>query len=277
MGIIMTVNISLLYAKIFSRTKYMRWNYFLLNLGLRGLGILNHQSFKLSGEKYFINFIKSNYHINTVFDVGANIGEYTSHFLDVEKIYSFEPHPESFKVMKEKYMDNTSVQAFQIGFSDSEGTAKIYDYVNNEGSDHASIFKKVITNIHQADFSSTKIKLTTIDKFVKEKRINQVSLLKIDTEGNELAILHGAMKTLKMNIINIIEIEFNAMNLISRVFMRDFIELLPQYNFYRLLPDGFLPIDYYGKGPLIYEIFAYQNIVAFRKDIDVIVNKHNKN
>ncbi len=56
------------------------------------------------------------------------------------------------------------------------------------------------------------------------------------------------------------------MNLESRSFMNDFREVLFNYNLYRILPGGLLPLK--DSRPLLNEIFAYQNIVAIRKDID---------
>jgi hypothetical protein len=53
------------------------------------------------------------------------------------------------------------------------------------------------------------------------------------------------------------------MNVSSRTYFRDFWNLLPNYNFYRLLPDGMVKIERYS--PVFCEIFAYQNIVAILK------------
>jgi hypothetical protein len=50
------------------------------------------------------------------------------------------------------------------------------------------------------------------------------------------------------------------MNVISRMFFRDFRALLPEYNFFRLLPHGRIGLDDSALGT---ELFAYQNIVAF--------------
>lgn len=53
------------------------------------------------------------------------------------------------------------------------------------------------------------------------------------------------------------------MNVASRVFFRDFIEHLPNYELYRLLPDGDVKITRYV--PHQCELFAYQNIIAYLK------------
>ncbi len=60
-----------------------------------------------------------------------------------------------------------------------------------------------------------------------------------------------------------IQFEFNAMNVFSRAFFRDFWAFLPHYDFYRLLPDG--PVSLGEYSPIFWELFASQNIVAVRR------------
>ena len=79
-------------------------------------------------------------------------------------------------------------------------------------------------------------------------------------------MLKGAVKTIENNIIDIIQIEFNEMNVVSRTFMKDLVDLLPSFTFYRLMPDGMRPLGEYN--PVVYEIFAFQNIVAIRNHIN---------
>lgn len=87
-------------------------------------------------------------------------------------------------------------------------------------------------------------------------------MLKIDTEGHELNVLKGARLTIAKGMVDVIQIEFNEMNVISRTFFKDIIDILPGYDFYRLLPDGLLPLGAYKI--LDFEIFAFQNIVALK-------------
>ena len=56
------------------------------------------------------------------------------------------------------------------------------------------------------------IEMDTVDfdSFAKEKRINNVDFMKLDTEGSELDILKGAIEFLKKTVIGlIIEVEFS--------------------------------------------------------------------
>ncbi len=132
--------------------------------------------------------------------------------------------------------------AFNLGFGEKKDLVKIYDYVNNDGSAHASLYSKVITEIHKGKTIEHDVKITTIDAFVEENKIDKIDLLKIDTEGNELNVLKGAQKTLKDNLIDVIHFEFNEMNIISKTFFKDFYDILENFTFYGMLPDGIDPL-----------------------------------
>ena len=255
-----------IYLRIFGRRMFYKFHKRLAIAGLKGMGILNFQSFRLSGERYALDFISNNFSVKTVFDIGANNGNWsiicTKKFPGT-KIFAFEPHPKNF----EKLVNNISQPAIfpiNIGFSDVKGKIKIYDYAKSDGTSHASTFEGAISDIHHAKSISFEIYVNTIDDYIEENDIHQIDLLKIDTEGNELKILTGASKSLRSGKIRIIQFEFGSPNVISRTFFKDFYDLLKEhYSIYRLLPAGLLPIESYH--PLLHESFGYQNLLAVSK------------
>jgi FkbM family methyltransferase len=231
------------------------------------MGILNYQNHKASGECSFIAGLeKRNIESDlVVFDIGANQGDYSlaiKNEYPTAQIYAFEPHPTTFnklKVASEMY----GFQAYNCGLGDKVEQLILYDHQSDEvlGTQHASIYKEVIEGVHKSRIQQFDVNITTLDCFIRDNNINKIDLLKIDTEGNELNVLKGAMVALNNNIIDVIHFEFNSMNVISRVFMKDFFVLLHNYKFYRMLSDGLIPLEY---DYLICEIFAFQNIVAIR-------------
>tara|TARA_R110002012_G_scaffold87290_5_gene216011 strand:+ start:1184 stop:1990 length:807 start_codon:yes stop_codon:yes gene_type:complete len=261
-----------LYAHIFSKKIFFKLNYFLFHVGLRGMGILNYTSFSVSGEKFLIDFLKKNHSLDLVLDVGANDGNYTAFYMDYSKqVYCFEPHPNTSSKLIERFKNNNKIKVIPKGLSDTKLKTVIYDYAQDNGSSHASLYAEVITDIHNSQMVEVPIELDTLNSVAQELNIEHINLLKIDTEGNEYKCLKGASELLNNNLVDVIHFEFNEMNVYSGVFMKDFVELLPNFNLYRLLPSGFLPIAYKAHRPLRYEVFAFQNIVAFRKDIDTLV------
>ena len=92
---------------------------------------------------------------------------------------------------------------------------------------------------------------------------NHIDLLKIDTEGFELEVLLGASEMLTEKKITIIQFEFNEVNIVQRRFLKDFYNLLPKYDFYRLDEQRLIPL---GSWEPKHEIFMFQNIVAIRRE-----------
>lgn len=233
---------------------------------------MNYKNEKISGEKYLSTFLKRNYSLITIFDVGAHHGDYTNLFVETDaSIYCFEPNPSSFNYVQKRFHTQKNVNLFNMGLSSKGGESQIFDYKNLEGSYHASMYKEVFTHLHNSMPVSAEIRVETVDHFSQENGIERINLLKIDTEGHELEVLKGAQSLIDKKCVDVIHFEFNEMNVISRIFLMDFFSLLHSYNLYRLLPNDFLPINY--KYPHKIEFFAFQNIVAFRKEIDKISNK----
>lgn len=259
-----------LYVHLFCHAKMRRINENIAKLGLKGLGLLSsHDDQRNNGELFFLKKVIQTYKIKSIFDVGANQGNYAKLCLDLGfdgNIYCFEPHPKTFEILT-KTLKNTTAKFFSLGFSNAEGIATIYDHQESDGSEHASLYEEVIQSIHGHKAVQHEIVLTTIDAFVEKNKIEHIGLLKIDTEGNEFNILVGAEKTLRNAKIDVIHFEFNEMNIVSKAFVKNFLTILPNYTLYRLLPKGFLEITY--EKPLLYELFTYQNIIAVRKGFNV--------
>ncbi len=257
------------YARIFAKKYFYHLNSLLFDLGLRGLGIMNLKD-SLSGEPYLKDYLKLNYELKNVFDVGANVGNYARQFENSKtEVFCFEPHKETFEELKRNLSVLSNISFNCFGLSDKNSTSYLYDH-SSSGSQQASIFKNVIQDSYSGAPIENEIELLTLDSYIEANSILEICLLKIDTEGNELNVLKGGKRTIDQGLIKIIQFEFNAMNVHSKVFFHDIIKTLPNYNFYRLLPNGFLPINYEKQGAIKHELFAYQNFVAFRKDIDLL-------
>jgi FkbM family methyltransferase len=159
--------------------------------------------------------------------------------------------------------------AYNLGCAAEPGQLILYDYRAGDGdgggSTHASLSHGAIVRGSDQPTSETPVEVVTLDNFCRQMNISNIRLLKIDTEGFELEVLKGAKDLISRQAIEIVQFEFNEMNPYTRVFLRDFIEILPGYRLYRLLPAGLLPLEPYV--PLEHELFAFQNVIAVRRDV----------
>ena len=258
-----------LYARIFAKICFLKFNKLLYHLSLRGLGIYNCRDMKISGEINFIRkYISSNDDSEKilVFDVGANLGEYTKHIMQEAKnvkVYCFEPNPKTFEKLTSN-LKGPDIKLFNYALSDSESTLQLYDYEANGSSSHASLNADVFKTVHEADTTSYDVEVLTVDAIIANEDLAKIDFLKIDVEGYELNVLQGAKKAIAERKINIIQFEFTQLNTTAGVFFKDFYDLLSEnYKIYRLLPNELLEIKKYD--PTLHEIFGYQNFVAFLK------------
>ncbi len=141
-----------------------------------------------------------------VFDIGAHYGETIKLFLNnlkIQKIYSFEPSPYNYKVLKKnisKYKPN-KVEIFNFGLGEKISKKYINQTVESSSStinkinkDSKYLKRKLkILNIKDRDtfYHKLPIEVSTLDTFIEKKNIQNIDLLKIDTEGYEFNVLKG--------------------------------------------------------------------------------------
>jgi FkbM family methyltransferase len=239
----------------------------LFDLSIRGLGLLNYENDQVSGESFFLKKVLARYERPLVLDVGANHGNYAEKVIQMRPeatLYAFEPHPATFVTLKQ-LAQKCGFEAVNCGMGAETGTMKLYDREQAYfGAEHATLYREVIEDIHHSAATSQDVEINTIDSFLVERHISRVTLLKIDTEGHEYQVLLGARQTLAEGRIDLVQIEFNEMNVVSKVFYRDIIALLGEgYDAYRLLPNGLLPLKNYR--PRLCELFAFQNLLFVRR------------
>lgn len=251
------------YRFVAARPSARRMNELLFDLSLHGLGIRNYENDVVSGEQHFISHVLARHLTDTVspvvVDVGAHDGSYTAMVLDhfpLANAYCVEPHPSTFRKLEQRLGERATLR--RCGLGAEVGELTLYDRSDQMGSQHASVYEAVISELHGQSATGMQIAVRTLDDIALEFDLSRIDLLKIDTEGHELQVLRGADKLLGAGAIGVVQIEFNEMNVMSRTFYNDFRRLLPDHGPYRLLPHGLIEIS---ESPLRSELFGFQNIV----------------
>jgi FkbM family methyltransferase len=257
------------YVWVFGRKRFYRWNQRMLNLAVRGMGIGNPTVDVISPSENRLLHSLATLENLAVFDVGAHVGEYATRLRQLcptARIWSFEPHPGSFNHLQLE-AGRQGFEALNLALSDRSGSVQLYDYAATTadvGSAHATLHRQVIEGIHHSQATGLEVQVATVDDFMESQKIEHLNLLKVDAEGHELAILRGARRAILSGAIDLVQFEFNEMNVMSRVFFKDFYDVLPGYSFYRMVLNGLVPVGDYQ--PRSHELFILQNIVAVRND-----------
>lgn len=123
-----------------------------------------------------------------IVDAGANIGIYSLLYSRIPgaRVFAFEPVAHTFDMLATNLTGNGVVNAepIALGLSDHAGTI----YIGPETADR----KPTCWSVHVADDGrGEKAQFTTLDLFCADRGIEKLSLIKIDVQGHERAVLVG--------------------------------------------------------------------------------------
>ena len=155
-----------------------------------------------------------------IFDVGANKGQSIKRYKNIFQnpiIHSFEPNIEELNNLQEYYNEDKSLYLNNLALGEKK---EILEFNINAISGHSS-FKNIVPNTtwvkkrskivetKSKDYTKKKIaaNVVTLDDYVLKNNIENIDILKIDTQGFEDKVLLGAQKTLKENKIKLIQLE----------------------------------------------------------------------
>lgn len=182
-------------------------------------------------------------------DVGANVGIHTlimSKNVGTGRVLAFEPQLDILKRLKSNIdlNDIKNIEVSSLALSNKEKEKVLYTHNNSFYNKGESSFYKEHAN---GKFSNKiNVKVSTIDQVIKSKNIKSISLIKIDTEGEDLNIIRGAKETLNnFNPCIIFEYEKSSWSLANNT-LKDAYKFFKKlgYNLYKVNNniDDLIPI-----------------------------------
>ncbi|NHN58563.1 MULTISPECIES: FkbM family methyltransferase [Halorussus] len=134
---------------------------------------------------------------DVLYDVGANIGNYTlvAAIADRE-VVSFEPDPEMFcRLQKNIGINDTNlVTAYNIGLANKETTLTFYQS-SHQGRGSFNKFNATYDNSHIV--GTQDVDVTMLDRIIESDSLPSPNHLKVDVEGFEKEVLQGASQTIE--------------------------------------------------------------------------------
>ena len=235
------------------------------------VGIGSGAGVSTSGERVAVEVLKSKYReAATIFDVGANKGQYCSMLHGLLKdempfqVYSFEPSKATFGLLVQNTVDLKNVTLNNLGLFSESGEGTLYS--DKEGSGLASLTARRLDH-YRIEHGSLQenVKFITLDAYCQERDIQTIDLLKIDVEGYELDVLRGGDELFERGNVEIVQFEFGGCNIDTRTYFQDFYYFFSkrEFDLYRILPDAtLLKIGLYNKS---LERFRTANYLAVHK------------
>jgi FkbM family methyltransferase len=209
-----------------------------------------------NGEFWLMNIIKS-FHIKVVFDVGANVGKWTTEARNLfheARIYSFEPIPDVFEQLHSNTKNLPLVSINNIALSNVTGELSFNYYPK------ANLFSSIYDHPGGKDGISLQVISKCGEKFCNENEIDCIDFLKIDTEGSEPLVLEGFKEMLKNKKIRLVQFEYGITNIDAKFILKDFFKLFKDngYNVGKIFPN-YIDFSSYNKEN---ENFKHQNYIA---------------
>jgi FkbM family methyltransferase len=158
-------------------------------------------------------------------DVGANIGVYTILAGSMGcRILAIEPIEEAFHWLRRNVDVNrfgSRVELHQCGVGECRSKLRF------------TVSQDTVNHVCTADESGDEVEVAALDTLLAGR---EVAIMKIDVEGFELQVLHGASKTLRSQKLRALILEVNGLCRRYNVTEDQIFSEVRQY--------GFIPIDY---------------------------------
>ena len=205
-----------------------------------------------------------------IFDVGANVGEYSllvSNHCTEASIYSFEPVSKTYAMLQETLEDHASKKITPInkGFYRENKKQLINIY---PGHEHASLHD--IKGLAYSIQAQEEIELITGDDFIRDMGLTKVDLLKMDVEGAEMDALVGLKSAFNEKIVRLVQFEYGYINVTTKNLLADYYDFFKNYDYIvgKIYPKyvEFREYSFY------HEDFIGPNFIAVNKSDKELIN-----
>lgn len=224
-----------------------------------------------NGERWFAEKVVPG--SRCIIDVGANVGEWTQLCLSLNNridISSFEANPATAQALGNRFHGVDNVHVFPFGLGEEETILEFHDHGPGSG---LSSFVSRERSIGIAAQRTLQVPCKRIVNVVELARRDVIDLIKIDTEGFEMPILHSMASWLAKRKVRFIQFEYGGTWIDAREFLADAFALFHEHGYIvgRLMPKSVNWIERFDHQ--LYENFKYSNFVACSSWNDVLAHE----
>ena len=180
----------------------------------------NHD-FGTNGETWLLDLLGPSAEL--ILDVGACFGDWAFEAVrrtPSAEVHCFEIASPTRRSLEARARDEPRMHVVPAGLAESEGRMRVKYYETKPG------WSSVYDYPHNAPSTWLDETVTTGDSYLDEIGNPSVDLVKLDTEGAELAILTGFRKALAAGTVRVIQFEYGYAAVFSHGLLRDFYEFL---------------------------------------------------
>jgi FkbM family methyltransferase len=174
--------------------------------------------------------------IETVIDIGANIGQFAEFIIDIfpnARLFAFEPLESEYSKLIFNLGSNPRFEAFNIGLGDMNGST---DFFISSASPSSSLLQMENTQkkLYPETAEQTKciIKISRLDDFIEKSnlQIKPNLLIKMDVQGAENKVIKGGKGAFRNAKIVLSEVNYFSFYKGQPLF-KDIIDILSDLDF----------------------------------------------
>lgn len=137
--------------------------------------------------------------LQTIVDVGAELGAFTAHLLTegASGVWAIEPHPDNARALRARFSGDARVRVVEVAASDVDGFGRLRVAARHDGEpmSYGHTLHEFRESVSIRWNSDLPVRRSTLSRLVDEGVIpRSVGIVKIDTEGHDLAVACGMGK-----------------------------------------------------------------------------------
>jgi len=143
---------------------------------------------------------------DTIWDIGANVGLYTSEFLEstgsTGLVVAFEPTSECFALLSKRFSESPQVMLKNVAIGETDGKVRMA-----MESDPLAATHRVVSGESNKSVNCVSVDIRSASSLVTDEPALFPNVVKIDVEGHEGAVLNGMEPLLSDERLRCIGIE----------------------------------------------------------------------